>query len=155
MQPVVIHMTHKELKISPFKLSQNELTVGKEWLNCLEDLEEQFRYFKITEVVDQKDAIKIYGGDKVKSLAKNLIDPTAKPEYALAGEELNDYTRIKWKLTDYFTKKTNYHLSKYLFNKMRPQLKKPGKPGSGLESTMSYATKLREAASYTDFPNKK
>ena len=148
--PVVIQITNRDLRIGIFKPSENELTVGKEWLDWLDDLESQFRYFKVTKVQDKKDAITIYGGNDIKTLAKNLPDPTQKPDYAEANENLDGYTRIKWKLTEYFTKKTNYHHAKYLFNKMRPQLTKKGK----IEGTVTYATRLREAANFTDFPNK-
>ena len=149
-QNVYVQVTTKALKIEKFQPSGSELTMGKEWTDWLDELESEFRYFNITGVADKADGIKIYGGKEVKRLAKNLPDPTVKPEYAAADEQINDYTKIKWKLTDYYRRKTNYHHAKYLFNKMRPEMKKDGK----YESTISYAARLREAASYTDFSDK-
>ena len=45
------------------------------WEDWLEGIEREFRYFKITNQQDKKDAIIIYGGQEISRLEKNLPDP--------------------------------------------------------------------------------
>ena len=52
------------------------------------------------------------------------------------------YTKLKGKLTDYFSPKKNIHYSRYLFLKMRPHIG---------ESTIAYAARLREKAANCEF----
>ena len=52
------------------------------------------------------------------------------------------YSKLKGKLTDYFSPKKNIHYSRYLFLKMRPHIG---------ESTIAYAALLREKAVNCEF----
>ena len=69
----------------------------------------------------------IYVGVDIRRLEKSLQDP--------GYGDL--YTKLKVKLTDYFSPKKNIHYSRYLFLKMRPHIG---------ESTIAYAAHLREKA---------
>ena len=71
----------------------DQLTTGKIWDEWLEEIEREFRFFRITEPVDKKDALLIYGGKVISRLEKNLPNPMG---------ELNEYEKLKRKLNDYF-----------------------------------------------------
>ena len=128
--------TYRNLNIMPFRLPENQLDIGKDWEEWLEEIEREFRYFKITSPLDKKDAIIIFGGREIARLAKHLPDP-ADPH-----DVLDEYKILRKKLNDYFTPKKNMHYARYLFLKMRP-----GKE----ESTVAYATRLREKARDCNF----
>ena len=135
IQPTAIY-TYRNLNIMPFRLPENQLDIGKDWEEWLEEIEREFRYFKITSPLDKKDAIIIFGGREIARLAKHLPDPDD------PHDELDEYTILRKKLNDYFTPKKNMHYARYLFLKMRP-----GKE----ESTVTYATRLREKARDCNF----
>ncbi len=109
-------------------LKDDPAGTGKAWEDWVEELEREFRYFKITDPVDKADAMIIFGGKEVSRLKKNLPD--------VAGDD--DYARIKNKLDGYFKPAKNKQHSRYRFSKLRPE--------SG-ESTAAYVARLREAAS--------
>ena len=46
--------------------------MGKAWQEWLEGIEREFRFFKISEAVDKKDATIIYGGNEIARLEKSL-----------------------------------------------------------------------------------
>ena len=104
----------------------------------MEGIEREFRYFKIANPQDKKDAIIIYGGHEISRLEKSLPDPEE--------AELNVYDKIRQKLNNYFIPKRNKHYSRYIFLKMRPQIG---------ETTVAYATRLREKAHESDFGTNK
>ena len=78
----------------------------------------------------------IYGGQEISRLEKSLPDSTERG--------LNVYQKLRKKLNDYFIPKRNKHYSRYMFLKMRPQMG---------ESTVAYATRLREKAHNCEFGN--
>ena len=49
--------------------------MGKAWQEWLEGIEREFRFLKISEAADKKDAMIIYGGNEIASLKKSLPDP--------------------------------------------------------------------------------
>ena len=66
--PTVIY---RNLQVNPFLISDfDHISLGKEWENWYENLEMQFRFFKITEAQDKKDALIIYGGGDIHSKAQ-------------------------------------------------------------------------------------
>ena len=71
--------------------------VGKAWQEWLEGIEREFRFFKISEDVDKKDAMIIYGGNEIAHLEKSLPDP----------ETGDVYTKLRTKLKGHFTPKKN------------------------------------------------
>ena len=111
------------------------MTTGKAWEEWLDDIEREFRYFRIGNPPDRKDAMIIYGGKEIARLEKSLPDPV---------DASNEYERLRKKLNDYFLPKQNKHYARYVFLKMRPL--------AG-EATISYAARLREKAYDCDFGN--
>ena len=65
----------RNLRALPFRPSEDQLTIGKDWEDWLEEIEREFRYFKITSPLDKKDPIIIYGGQHIARLARSLSDP--------------------------------------------------------------------------------
>lgn len=124
----------RNLRINPFMVDEDHLATGEKWDEWLEELEREMRFFRISEAVDKKDAMLIYGGAEIRRLEKSLQDP----------REGDVYTKLKDKLTDYFSPKKNVHYARYLFLKMRPL------PG---ENTVSYAARLREKSVNCSFPD--
>jgi len=64
----------RNLRTQPFIIPDEANSVGKAWEEWLEGIEREFRYFRITEAVDKKDAIIIYGGKEIARLEKSLPD---------------------------------------------------------------------------------
>ena len=124
----------RNLKTLPFRPSGDQLSTGREWEDWLEGKGREFRYFKILNPQDKKDAIIIYGGQELSPLEKSLPDPVER--------NLNVHEKLRRKLNDYFIPKKNKHYSRYMFLKMRPQMG---------ETTVAYATRLREKAHDCDF----
>ena len=110
-----------------------QLTTGKAWEEWLDDIEREFRYFRIGNPADRKDAMIIYGGKEIARPEKSLPDP--------AGDS-NEYEKLRKKLNDYFAPKQNKHYARYVFLKMRP---------FAGEATIAYAARLKEKACNCDF----
>ena len=142
-QQIQVNVSNKSLRTLEF-VPEAQQSNEKRWSEWLEGLEREFRYFRIDDTNDKKDALIIYGGKEVARLAKTLPDPTVKPDYALQTEQLDAYTRVKWKITDFYTVKKNKHHSRFLFNNMKQE------HGEGV---VSYATRLRERATECEFEN--
>ena len=126
------HKRFKYLRTQPFIILDEANSVGKAWEEWLEGIEREFRYFRITEAVDKKDAIIIYGGKEIARLEKSLPDPQVE----------DVYMKLRTKLNDHFTPKKNKHHVRYLFLKMRPHMG---------ETTSAYAARLREKAKECEF----
>lgn len=123
----------RNLRALPFLPTEDQLSTGKAWEEWLEDIEREFRYFRISNPADRKDAMIIYGGKELARLEKSLPDPVG---------DLNEYEKLRKKLNDYFSPKRNKHYARYMFLKMRPL--------AG-ETTVAYATRLREKAYDCEF----
>ena len=124
----------RNLKASVFTHADDQIATGKAWEEWLEGIEREFKYFKITDPADKKDALIIYGEKEVARLEKSLPNPTQ--------EDLNEYMRLKTKLNNYFTPKKNKHHTRYLFSRMKP---------TAGETTAAYAARLREKAHECEF----
>ena len=131
----VIATETRNLRALPFRPTEDQLTTGKAWEEWLDDIEREFRYFRIGNPADRKDAMIIYGGKEIARLEKSLPDPV---------DASNEYEMLRKKLNDYFLPKQNKHYARYVFLKMRPL--------AG-EATIAYATRLREKAHDCDFGN--
>ena len=95
----------RNLRTQPFAIPDEMNAVGKAWQEWLEGIEREFRFFKISEAVDKKDAMIIYGGNEIARLEKSLPDP----------ETGDAYTKLRTKLNGHFTPKKNKHHARYLF----------------------------------------
>ena len=99
-----------------------------------EEIEREFRYFKITDPNDKKDALIIFGGKEIARLEKSLPNSTE--------ASMNAYDKLKTKLNEHFLPKRNKHHARYKFLSM--------KPDSG-ETTLAYAARLRARANECEF----
>ena len=61
----------RNLRTLPFRPSEDQLYTGKVWGDWLEGIEREFRYFKIGNPQDKKDAMIIYGGPEISCLEKS------------------------------------------------------------------------------------
>ena len=121
------------LKISPFHVDEDHIANAERWDEWIEEVELNFHVSKITEQLQKKDILLLYGGKEVRKLDKSLAS-TIRTE--------DDYLLLKSKLTDYFSPKKNKFYNRYVFLNMRP------KHG---ESTASYVARLREKTTGCDF----
>jgi len=123
----------RTLKSQPFNPGDDLIATGQAWDNWLKEIKWAFRYFKITEPLDKKDALIIYGRKEIARLEKSLPNPT------VSGD---DYGKLRKKLNDYFKTKKNKQHARYVFLKMRP---------AHGEATNAYAAHLREKANDCEF----
>ena len=130
--PVVVINETRNLKTNPFLPTDDPLETGKAWEEWLEEIEREFRYFRITDAMDKKDALIIYGGKEIARLAKTLPEPA----------NGNAYEKVRKKLDDYFTPMKNKHHARYILSKVRPN--------EG-ESTVAYAARVRQQANECEF----
>lgn len=74
----------RNLKTPPaFVPEDDQLTTGQAWDEWLEEIKREFRYFRITDPLDKKDALIIYGWKEIVWLEKSLPNPTDEwDEYA-------------------------------------------------------------------------
>ena len=132
---VTIITDSRNLRALPFRPTEDQLSIGKCWEDWLESIEREFRYFRIDNSLDKKDALIIYGGPEIARLEKSLPDEDSQ-------ENLDVYQKLKTKLNSYFMPKRNKHFARYMFLKTRPE--------AG-EATVVYASRLREKAYDCDF----
>ena len=83
----IITTETRNLRALPFQITEDQLSTGKEWEDWLEAIEREFRYFKLSNPIDKKDALIIYGGKEIARLEKSLPDPTE--------ENLNEYEKLR------------------------------------------------------------
>ena len=133
---VTIISEGKNLRALPFRPTEDQLSTGKLWEYWLESIEREFRFFRVGNPLDRKDALIIYGGSEIARLEKSLPDPED------PRKELDEYQKLRKKLNEYFLPKKNNHYSRYMFLKTRPE--------AG-EATVAYATRLREKAHACEF----
>ena len=95
-ETVTIITESRNLRTLPFRPTEDQLMTGKAWEDWLDGIEREFRYFRITNPLDKKDAMIIYGGQEIARLEKSLPDPT----------DITDvYLKLRKKLNDYFIPK--------------------------------------------------
>ena len=133
---VTVMTETRNLRALPFLPNEDQLSTGKAWEEWLDDIEREFRYFRISSPTDRKDAMVIYGGKEIARLEKSLSDPDD------PNGRMNEYEKLRKKLNDYFSPRQNKHYSRYMFLKLRPL--------AG-EATIAYAARLRERAYDCDF----
>ena len=131
--PVRIITETRNLRASPFIPGDDQINTGRAWDDWIEEIEREFRYFKITDPIDKKDALIIYGGKEIARLEKSLPNP---------ADAMNDYEKLRKKLNDYFTPKKNKQYARYLFLKMKP---------THGETTVAYAARVREKGNECEF----
>ena len=71
-QRITVVTETRNLRTISFIQNDDPLSTGKQWEDWLEGIEREFRYFKITQPEDKKDALLIYGGKELVRLEKSL-----------------------------------------------------------------------------------
>ena len=132
VQAIRVVTETRNLRTQPFAIPDEMNAMGKAWQEWLEGIEREFRFFKVSETVDKKNAMIIYGGNEIARLEKSLPDP----------ETGDAYTKLRTKFHGHFTPKKNKHHARYLFLKMRPHVG---------ETISAYAARLREKAKECEF----
>ena len=122
----------RNLKIQPFITPEDANAIGREWEDWVEDIEREFRFFKITDPLDKKDPLIIYGGKQIARLEKSLPNP----------DDGDCYNKLKTKLSNHFVPKQNKHHTRYQFLKMKP---------TDNESITAYTARVREKAQKCEF----
>ncbi|CAG2249249.1 unnamed protein product [Mytilus edulis] len=135
-QRITVVTETRNLRTIPFIQSDDPLSTGKQWEDWLEGIEREFRYFKITQPEDKKDALLIYGGKELVRLEKSLKNDIT------AGTD--EYDVLKNKINKYFLPKKNKHHSRYIFSKIKPERG---------EMIGCYVSRLREKANDCEFGN--
>ena len=99
--PTTVHVITetRNLRSPPFIAPDEPCATGNAWEEWLEAIEREFRYFKITDPIDKKDALIIYGGKEVAKLEKTLPNP----------ETGNPYEKMRTKLNNHYLPKKNKH----------------------------------------------
>ena len=115
----------RNLRSQPFVVPEDPCETGKAWEDCLEEIEREFRYFKITEPIDKKDVLIIYGGKELARLEKSLPDPP----------DGDTYVKLRTKLNEHYLPRKNKYYSRYLFLKLQPNPE---------ETIIAYTARLRE-----------
>ncbi len=89
--PTTVHVITetRNLRSSPFIAPEEPCATGNAWEEWLEAIEREFRYFKITDPIDKKDALIIYGGKEVAKLEKTLPNPETGNPYEKLRIKLN------------------------------------------------------------------
>ncbi|CAG2243790.1 unnamed protein product [Mytilus edulis] len=83
-QQITVITETRNLRSQPFIQSDDQISTGKHWEEWMESIEREFRYFRITEPADKKDALIIYGGKDISRLERSLRDEE--------GEDEDEYT---------------------------------------------------------------
>ena len=98
----------RNLRTLPFRPTEDQLSTGKLWEDRLESIEREFRFFRVANPLDRKDALIIYGGSEIARLEKSLPDPED------PRKELDEYQKLRIKLNEYSCqRRTNIMLDLY------------------------------------------
>ena len=99
----------RNLRILPFRPTEDQLSTGKLWKDWLESIEREFRVFRVANPLDRKDALIIYGGSVIARLEKSLPDPED------PRKEQDEYQKLRIKLNEYFLPKKNKNIMLNLY----------------------------------------
>ena len=65
VQAIQVVTETRNLCTQPFAIPDETNAMGKAWQQWLEGIEREFRFFKISEAMDKKDAMIIYGENEI------------------------------------------------------------------------------------------
>ena len=136
-QQATITVINRHLNITPFQVTRDSNDTAIRWAKWKQNIERQFRFFGIEDPQLKKDGLIIYGGQEIADLDDSIPDPT------LEGEQ-NEYTRLIYKLDQYFLPKKNKDYARFKLGNLVQQDEEP---------MATYYARIREIAkkcSYTD-----
>ena len=67
---ITVVTENRNLRAGHFIPDGDQLSTGKQWEEWLESIEREFRFFRINDPRDKKDALIIYGGKEIARLEK-------------------------------------------------------------------------------------
>ena len=73
----------RNLRSAPFILSEDQISTGKQWEEWLESIEREFRYFRINEPQERKDALIIYIEKEISRLERRLRNEDGENDYEI------------------------------------------------------------------------
>jgi hypothetical protein len=76
-QRITVVKETRNLRTLPFVQNEDLLSTGKQWEEWIKGIEREFRYIRITEPIDKKDALLIYGGKEIVRFNKSLKNERA------------------------------------------------------------------------------
>ena len=76
-EKVAVATETNNLRTLRFRPSGDQLSTGKALEDRLESIQREFRYFRITSALDQKDALIIYKGQEIARSKESLPDSKA------------------------------------------------------------------------------
>ena len=71
VQAIRVVTETRNLRTQPFVIPDETNAVGKAWQESLKGIEREYRFFKISEAVEKKDAMIIYCGNEIARLEKS------------------------------------------------------------------------------------
>ena len=97
-----------DLKVNEFMVETDPTKLADKWAEWIDNLEYNFKYFKIEDAETKKAALMVYGGESLRKIHNNLPDPSS-------GDE---FVKAKTKLTKYFSPKKNIDYLIYQFREI-------------------------------------
>ena len=123
-----------DLKVKEFMVETDPTKVADKWAEWIDNLEYNFKYFKIEDAEAKKAALMVYGGESLRKIHNNLPDPSS-------GDV---FVKAKTKLTKYFSSKKNID---YLIYQFREIVQGDNEP------FLTFVNRLREVAKHCEFPD--
>ena len=108
--------------------------MADKWAEWINNLEYNFKCFKIEVAEAKKAALMVYGGESLRKINNNLPDPSS-------GDV---FVKAKTKLTKYFSPKKNID---YLIYQFREIVQGDNEP------FLTFVNRLREVAKHCEFPD--
>ena len=97
-----------DLKVKEFIVETDPTKLADKWAEWIDNLEHNFKYFKIEDAETKKAALTVYGGESLRKFYNNLPDPSS-------GDV---FVKAKTKLTKYFSPKKNIDYLIYQFREI-------------------------------------
>ena len=130
-----ITVVNRQLNIRPFNMSNDANDTAVRWTKWKKDIEQQFRFFGLTDPVVKKDGLIIYRGSQIVDLEESLPD--------LPPQESEDvYSRFIRKLDTNFLPRKNKDYSRFQFGNLSQEAD---------ENMAKYYARLREIAKKCEF----
>lgn len=131
-----------DLNIPAFRTASSPEETAELWQRWAKQFNRKIRFFRITDVIDQLDALAIYGGEDIEELIDILPAPTdAEAQLVAANDQVTDYHKTMAKLNKHFVPMANKDRSRSQFESME----------QGQLSMGQYYVKLKKQAGMCKF----
>ena len=123
-----------DLKVKEFNVETDPTKLADKWAKWIENLDYNFKYFKIEDAEAKKAALIVYGEESLRKIHNNLPDPSS-------GDV---FVKAKTKLTEYLSSNKNID---YLIYQFREIVQGNNEP------FLTFVNRLREVAKHCEFPD--